>query len=423
MYKAVTAEEAVKMIKSNDKVYVHTAAATPEHLIDAMVERAPELENVKIYHLHTDGDAKYVQPEYQGIFEANSLFIGGNVRKATQEGRAQFIPAFLSEIPYLFRNGIIKLDVALMQVSPPDKHGYCSLGVSIDASKAAMESAKHVIALVNPQMPRSHGDGIVHISKIDAFVEHDMPLHETILPEPGEIENRIGNHIADMIEDYSTLQMGIGNIPNAVLSKLFNHKDLGIHTEMFSDGIIPLVEKGIITNKYKKIHPGKIISGFAFGTKKLYDFIDDNPMINMLDIGYVNDIAVIRRNKKQISINSAIEVDVTGQVCADSIGTKFYSGVGGQMDFIRGASLSEGGKPIIALPSSTGKGISKIVPTLKPGAGVVTTRAHVHYIVTEWGVADLYGKTIKERVEAMVSIAHPNNREDLLRQVHETYNL
>lgn len=423
MYKAVSAQEAVKIIKPHDRVFVHTAAATPQVLINAMVDRSEDLNNVKIYHLHTDGDARYVNPEYQGVFECNSLFIGANVRKATQEGRAQLIPAFLSEIPYLFRNGIIPLDVALIQVSPPDKHGYCSLGVSIDASKAAMDVASHVIAQVNPQMPRTHGDGIIHISKIDAFVDHDEPIHETILPPAGEVEDRIGSHIAEMIEDKSTLQMGIGTIPNAVLGKLFNHKDLGIHTEMFSDGVIPLVEAGVINNKFKKIHPGKIISGFAIGSNKLYDFIDDNPMVNMLDIGYVNDVAVIRRNKRQISINSAIEVDVTGQVCADSIGTKFFSGVGGQMDFIRGASLSEGGKPIIALPSATGRGATKIVPTLNPGAGVVTTRAHVHYVVTEWGVADLYGKNMKERIKAMINIAHPDHREDIERQVHELYHL
>jgi len=423
MYNPVSASEAVKNIKSNDNVYIHAAGAAPQTLVNAMVARSNELKNVNLYHLHTDGEAPYVKEEYRGIFQANSLFIGTNVRKAIQDGRANFIPCFLSEIPSLFRKKIIPIDVALIQVSPPDRHGFCSLGVSVDASKAAMEMATHVIAQVNKQMSRTHGDGLVHMSKMDAFVEVDEPLHETILPAPNDVEDKIGNHVASMIEDRSTLQMGIGTIPNAVLSKLMNHKDLGIHTEMFSDGVIPLVEKGIINGKYKKNHPGKIISGFVIGSKKVYDFIDDNPMVNLLDIAYVNNVSVIKKNPKQISINSAIEVDITGQVCADSIGTRFYSGVGGQMDFIRGASLSEGGKPIIALPSSTSRGQTKIVPTLKNGAGVVTTRAHVHYVVTEWGIADLYGKSIKQRIKSMIDIAHPDHREEIERQAFEVYHL
>ena len=423
MYIPLSASEAVKNIKSNDNVYIHTAGAAPQTLINAMVARSNELKNVNLYHLHTDGEAPYVKEEYKGIFQANSLFIGTNVRKAIQDGRANFIPCFLSEIPSLFRKEIIPIDVALIQVSPPDRHGFCSLGVSVDASKAAMEMATHVIAQVNKQMPRTHGDGLVHMSKMDAFVEVDEPLHETILPTPSAVEDKIGNHVASMIEDRSTLQMGIGTIPNAVLSKLTGHKDLGIHTEMFSDGVIPLVESGVINGKYKKIHPGKIVSGFVIGSKKVYDFIDDNPMVNLLDIAYVNNVSVIRKNPRQISINSAIEVDITGQVCADSIGTRFYSGVGGQMDFIRGASLSEGGKPIIALPSSTSRGQTKIVPTLKNGAGVVTTRAHVHYVVTEWGIADLYGKSIKQRIKSMIDIAHPDHREEIERQAFEVYHL
>jgi acyl-CoA hydrolase len=423
MYNPVSASEAVKNIKSNDNVYIHTAGAAPQTLVNAMVARSNELKNVNLYHLHTDGEAPYVKEEYEGIFQANSLFIGTNVRRAIQDGRANFIPCFLSEIPSLFRKEIIPIDVALIQVSPPDQHGFCSLGVSVDASKAAMDMATHVIAQVNKQMPRTHGDGLVHMSKMDAFVEVDEPLHETILPTPNAVEDKIGNHVASMIEDRSTLQMGIGTIPNAVLSKLMGHKDLGIHTEMFSDGVIPLVEKGVINGKYKKIHPGKIISGFVIGSKKVYDFIDDNPMVNLLDIAYVNNVSVIKKNPKQISINSAIEVDITGQVCADSIGTRFYSGVGGQMDFIRGASLSEGGKPIIALPSSTSRGQTKIVPTLKNGAGVVTTRAHVHYVVTEWGIADLYGKSIKQRIKSMIDIAHPDHREEIERQAFEVYHL
>ena len=422
-HKFVTPQEALKIVKSGDTIYLHTAAAAPQVLIDALVERAPELKDVKIYHLHTEATAPYVRPEYKGIFDTYSLFIGANVRKAVWEGRANFIPVFLSEVPALFRKMIVPVDVCLISVSPPDKHGFCSLGPSIDATRAAMQMASHVIAQVNENMPRSHGDGIIHVSQIDALVEGNLPMPEMLLPKPDLVEEMIGTHIADMIEDGSTLQMGIGTIPNAVLSKLNNHRDLGIHTEMFSDGVIPLVQSGVINNSKKKVHPGKIVSGFVVGSQKVFDFIDDNPMVNMLDIAYVNDIAVIRKNQKAVSINSAIEVDVTGQVCADSIGAKFFSGVGGQMDFIRGASLSQGGKPIIALGSVTKRNETKIVPILKPGAGVVTTRAHVHYVVTEYGVADLYGKSIKDRIKAMIEIAHPDHREELDRQAFEVYHL
>jgi acyl-CoA hydrolase len=415
--------QALAAVKPGNNIYIHTAAAAPQVLIDALVAHAPNLKNVKIYHLHTESTAPYVLPEYKGIFETNCLFIGANTRKAVWEGRANFIPVFLSEVPALFRKMIIPIDVCLISVSPPDKHGFCSLGPSIDATRAAMQMATTVIAQVNTFIPRTHGDGIIHIKDIDFMVEGNVPLHETILPEPNEVETAIGSHIADMIEDGSTLQMGIGSIPNAVLYRLTNHKDLGIHTEMFSDGVIPLVESGVINNSKKKVHPGKIISGFVVGSRKIYDFIDDNPLVNMLDIAYVNDISVIRKNPRAVSINSAIEVDLTGQVCADSIGTKFFSGVGGQMDFIRGASLSTGGKPIIALASSTTRGESKIVPTLKLGAGVVTTRAHVHYIVTEFGVAHMYGKNIRERIKEMINIAHPDHREDLARQAREIYNV
>ncbi len=417
----VSADEALKVLKPEQNVFIHTAAAAPQALVNAMVRRSSDLYGVKIYHLHTDGDASYAGPEYDGIFDVYCLFIGSNVRKAVWSGRAQFVPSFLSEVPGLFRKNIIPLDVALIQVSPPDSHGFCSLGVSVDATNAAWRMADVVIAQINKNMPRTHGDGLIHIDRIHYAVEHNQPLPEHDLGTPTYEEDQIGAHIASMIEDGSTLQMGIGSIPNAVLSKLNQHKDLGIHTEMFSDGIIPLVESGVINNAQKKLHPGKIISGFAFGTKKLYDFIHDNPMVNMLDIAYVNDVSVIRKNPKVVAINSAIEVDVTGQVCADSIGTRFYSGVGGQMDFIRGASLSEGGKPIIALGSVTAKGLSKIVPELKPGAGVVTTRAHVHYVITEYGVADLYGKSIRERIAAMIAIAHPDKREELERKAYELY--
>lgn len=420
--KVNSALAAVSDIKPGQNIYIHTAVATPLGLVNALTQRADELYNINIYHLHTEGPAPYADAEYDDTFTVNSLFIGGNVRKAHQEGRANFIPSFLSEVPIMIRSGIIPVDVALIQVSTPDKHGYCSLGVSIDSTKAAVDKADYVIAQINPRMPRTHGDGLIHISKFHKYYEEaselpEIPMH-ALTPE----EEKIGMHIAGMIEDRATLQMGIGAIPDAVLSGLGGHKDLGIHTEMFSDGIIPLVEKGVITNKFKTKHKDVIVSGFMIGTRKLYDFVDDNPMIRMLDIQYVNDTAVIRRMPKMTSINSAIEVDLTGQVCADSIGRTMYSGVGGQMDFIRGASLSEGGKPIIALTSVTKKGMSKIVPTLQIGAGVVTTRAHVHYVVTEYGIADLYGKSLKQRAQSLINIAHPDHREELSRAANERFN-
>lgn len=423
MARFVTAEEALSALQPKQTVFVHSAAAAPQALVKALTAHANRLHNVKIYHLHTDGEAEYADEKYTGIFDVYSLFIGANVRPAIWDGRAQFVPCFLSEVPGLFRKGVIPIDVALIQVSPPDAHGFCSLGISVDATNAAWRMAKTVIAQINPNMPRSHGDGLIHLSDIDFAVEHaqQLPIHAAA-PITKE-ESMIGEHIAGMIEDGSTLQMGIGSIPNAVLAQLNNHKDLGIHTEMFSDGIIPLVKSGVINNSKKRIHPGKIVSGFAFGSQDLYDFINDNPLVNMLDIAYVNDVSVIRKNPKVVAINSAIEVDLTGQVCADSIGTRFYSGVGGQMDFIRGASLSEGGKPIIALASATNKGFTKIVSQLKRGAGVVTTRAHVHYVVTEYGVADLYGKSIRERIHAMIDIAHPDHRENLLKEASELYHV
>lgn len=419
--KYTTAGKAVQLINSGDRVYIHSVAAAPQPLINAMTERAPELEDVEIVHLHTEGDAPYANPEYSDTFHTNALFVGANVRKAVNGGSADYLPIFLSEVPGLFRQGILPIDIALVQVSPPDKHGYCSLGVSVDATRAALQEAEKAIALVNPRMPRTHGDGIFHISRFSALVEADIPLHELTIPEPNEVEQKIGRHCADLVEDGATLQMGIGAIPNAVLDALDGHKDLGIHTEMFSDGVIELVEKGVITNKKKAKHPEKIVAGFVMGSRRLYDFMDDNPMIAMLDIAYVNDTAVIRKNPKVTAINSAVEVDLTGQVCADSIGSYQYSGVGGQMDFIRGASLSKGGKPIIALPSMTNKGESKIVPYLKQGAGVVTTRAHVHYVVTEYGVANLYGKNLRERARALIDIAHPDHRDNLEKEARERF--
>ncbi len=416
-----TAEEAVKIIKSNDRVYLHGVSASPFKLIDAMVERAHELRNVELIHLHTEGEAAYARAEFKDSFWISALFVGANVRQAINEGRGDYIPIFLSEVPSLFRKNILPLDVAMIHVSPPDKHGYCSLGVSVEVTNSAVQCAKKVIAQVNPNMPRSHGDGLIHMSKIDAMVEVNDPLPEQIVPEPDEAELKIGQYCANLIDNGSTLQMGIGAIPNAVLASLGNHQDLGVHTEMFSDGVIDLVEKGVINGKKKRVHPGKIVSGFVMGSRRLYDFLDDNPMIAMLDIAYINDTAVIRRNPKVMAINSAIEVDITGQICADSIGTYHYSGVGGQMDFIRGASLSEGGKPIIALPSTTKKGVSRIVPFLKQGAGVVTTRAHVHYVVTEYGVCDLYGKSLFQRAKALTEIAHPDHREDLEKEIFNRF--
>ncbi len=406
-----TAEEAVKIIKSNDRVYIHAAAAAPQELIKALSARHSELKNVEICHLHTEGEAPYANPEYSDSFHVNSFFIGKNVRHTLEAGNGSYTPVFLSELPILFKRNIVPLDVALIQVSPPDKHGYCSLGVSVEATLAAIDNAKHVIAQINSKMPRVHGDGIIHISEIDTAVEHDAEIPELFLSEPSEIEKRIGQHIAGIIENGSSLQMGIGNIPNAVLSQLTNHKNLGIHTEMFSDGVIDLILNDVINGNEKGINPGRALATFLMGTKRLYDYVDDNPYVEMRESDYVNDVAIIRQNPKMVAINSAIEIDVTGQVCADSIGSKMYSGVGGQMDFIRGASLSEGGKAIIALPSQTHRGVSRIVPFLNKGAGIVTTRAHVHYVVTEYGIADLYGKTIKQRVKALVDIAHPDHQE------------
>lgn len=419
--KCSNALEAVSKIKSGQHIYIHTAAAAPKPLIEALVQRANELSDITIYQMHTEGPAPYTNEEYQDTFTTNALFIGANCRKAVNEGLVNFIPCFLSEVPIMFRSGIIPLDVALIQVSPPDSKGFCSLGVSVDATRAAVEKSELVIAQVNPKMPRTHGDSFIHLSDIDDYVviEHELPEHAP--KSLTDVEQRIGEHIAGIIEDGATLQMGIGAIPDAVLSCLGNHKNLGIHTEMFSDGVIPLVESGVINNSEKLIHRGALVSGFLIGSRKLYDFVDDNPMVRLLDIQYVNDTKVIRKLPKMTTINSAIEVDITGQVSADSIGTTMYSGVGGQMDFVRGSSLSEGGKPIIALPSITSRGESKIAAMLKPGAGVVTTRAHVHYIATEYGIVNLYGKNLKERAKLLIDIAHPNHREELEKAAHDRF--
>ena len=419
--KTVAVEQAVAVIRSGDVVFVQTAAAAPRLLIEAMTARAGELRGVEMVHLHTEGKAPYVQPEYAGSFHTSALFAAANMREAIERGQADYVPIFLSEVPALFRRGIFPLDVAMIQVSPPDKHGYCSLGVSVDASRAAVEAAKIVLAELNPSMPRTHGDGVIHVDDIDFGVEVDYPIPEHAPPALSEVERAIGRNVAGLVDDGATLQMGIGAIPDAVLASLTHHRDLGVHTEMFSDGVIDLVERGVINGSKKKVHPGKLVSAFLLGTRRLYDFVDDNPKVAMLVVDYVNDTAVIRRNPKVTAINSAIEVDLTGQVVADSIGMRQYSGVGGQMDFIRGASLSPEGKPIIALPSVTARGESKIAAVLRPGAGVVTTRAHVHYIVTEFGVAYLYGKNLRQRARALIQIAHPDHREGLERAAYERF--
>jgi acyl-CoA hydrolase len=413
--------EAVSVVSSGDRVFMHTAAAVPQQLIGALTARADALTAVDIVHLHTEGNAPYAAPEYADTFHTSALFVGANVRAAVNTGNADYIPVFLSEAPALFRRHVLPLDVALIHVSPPDRHGFCSLGVSVDCSRAAVEMAEHVIAQVNPNMPRTHGDGLIHVDAIDAAVKVDDPLPVAERPKLSDAERSIGAYCAQLVEDGATLQVGIGAIPDAALAALGDHVDLGIHTEMFSDGIIDLIEQGVITGARKKNHPGRVVGSFTMGTRDLYDFIDDNPQVVMLDAAYVNATNVICRNPKVTAINSAIEVDLTGQVCADSIGTRQYSGVGGQMDFIRGASLSEGGKPIIALPSVTRHGTSRIVPFLKQGAGVVTTRAHVHYIVTEHGTANLYGKTLRQRARALIDIAHPDHRATLEEAAYERF--
>ncbi|MEO6948323.1 MAG: acetyl-CoA hydrolase/transferase C-terminal domain-containing protein [Ginsengibacter sp.] len=417
MVNYISGEDAVKVIKSGDKVFVHGGAATPHFLLEKMVDRAVELSHVELISISSQGAALFADEKYKNSFYINSLFVSANVRSAVNDGRGDYIPVFLSEIPNLFKRNIISLDVALVHVSPPDNHGFCSLGVSVDVASTAVKTAKYVIAQVNPNMPRTFGDGQVHVNDFDAMVYTEDQLPEVISQgSDSPVFMKIGKFCADLIENGSTIQTGIGAIPDAVLASLSGHKELGIHTEMFSDGILPLVEKGVITNEHKVKGRGKIVTGFMLGSRKLYDFAHDNPQVLVMNIDYVNDTAVIRTNPKVAAINSAIEVDITGQVCSDSIGTYHYSGVGGQVDFIRGAALSEGGKPIIALASTTSKGDSKIVPFLKQGAGVVTTRAHAHYIVTEYGVAFLYGKNMWERAKALINIAHPDHREMLERE-------
>lgn len=423
MIQYVSAEEAIKSIKSGDRIHIHSVACAPQTLISALCARgrSGELKNVKIQHLHTEGPAPYATPEFEGIFFLESLFVGYNVRKETQAGYADYIPIFLGETQRLIREGYTPIDVAMIQVSPPDQHGWVSLGTSVDTTLAAVENATTVIAVVNPQMPRAWGDAMIKTDLIDIFCESDKPLIETIPDDLSAIDIAIGKNCAALIDDGATLQLGIGNIPNAVLSQLGGHKNLGIHTEMFADGVLELARKGIINGANKKLDHRKIVATFVMGSKKVYDFLDDNPDVLMQDVGYTNDPFVIAQQPKMTAINSAISIDITGQVNSDSIGTKFFSGVGGQIDFIYGASRSAGGKPIIAIPSQTKKGVSKISSTLLDGAGVVTTRQHIHWLVTEYGAVNLYGKSLQERAKMLISIAHPNHQETLDKAAFERF--
>lgn len=412
--------DALSVIESGRRIYIGGGAGVPQQLIQGLTARANELRNVELTHILTFAEAPYAAPEFAESFRVNALFIGPNVRKAIHQGRADFTPVFLNEIPGMFRNGPLQIDVALISVSPPDEHGFCCFGVEVGTTKPAAESARIVVAEVNRQMPRTLGDSFIHVSRLHKIVEVDNPIPEA--PQGGASAEhlKIGEHIAGMIPDGATLQMGIGSIPDAVLHHLGSHKDLGIHTELFSDGVIDMVEQGVITCSRKTFHPGKIVSGFLFGTKRLYEFVHNNPLIEMHPTDYVNDPFNIAQNDKMVAINSAVEVDLTGQVCADSIGARFYSGVGGQVDFIRGAARSKGGLPIIAFMATAKAGqISRIVPTLSVGAGVVTTRNDVHYVVTEYGVASLHGKTVRQRALELISIAHPQFRDELTRAAKE----
>ena len=421
--KFVTPEEAVKVIKSNDRIHLSSVASAPQVLINAMCQRGKnkEFHNVRIHHLHTEGAAPYANQEFEGTFQLESFFVGHNVRKQTQAGYADYIPVFLNETQRLIREGYLPINVVMIQVSRPDKHGYVSLGTSVDATLAAIQTAETVIAVVNENVPRAFGDAMIPMDMIDYFVEDNTPLMEANFTDPDPIETAIGKHVAALVEDGATLQMGIGAIPNAVLAQLGNHKNLGIHTEMFADGVLPLVEAGVVNGANKCIDRGKIVSTFLMGSKRVYDFIDDNPGVLMMDVAYTNSVDIISKNPKVTSINSALQVDLTGQVCADSLGTLFYSGVGGQIDFMRGASHSKGGKPIIAMPSVTAKGLSKIAPVLTSGAGVVTTRANMHWFVTEYGAVNLYGKTLQDRAKLIISISHPDHQATLDKAAFERF--
>jgi 4-hydroxybutyrate CoA-transferase len=417
--RAVSAESALSLVKSASRVFIQGAAATPITLLDGLCRRT-DLERVRLYHMHLEGPCAFAEPRHEGRFFSVSLFTGAALRAPVAEGRADFLPIFLSDIPRLFTSRKIPLDVALVQLSPPDRHGHCTLGTSVDAARSAVDSAAVVIAEINERMPRTHGNSSVSLDRVNAFVCTDRPLPEHVAPPETEVEARIGEIIAGLVDDGSTLQLGIGGIPDAVLARLGHKHELGIHTEMFSDRAVDLIEGGVVTNRFKRIHPGRTTTSFVSGTSRLFDFVHDNLKVEFHGADRTNDTAIIRQNPKVVAVNSAIEVDLTGQVCADSIGHRIYSGIGGQMDFIHGAALSEGGKPIIAFPSTAAKGkASRVVPALKPGAGVVTTRGHVHWLVTEYGAVNLHGLTLRERGEALVSIAHPDFRAELLRELAE----
>ncbi|RXK53154.1 acetyl-CoA hydrolase/transferase family protein [Oleiharenicola lentus] len=417
--RAVSAADAVAPIRSGANIFIHGAAATPTPLVEALAARR-DLEGVRLWHLHTNGPAPFAEPGREKEFRSISLFTGAPLRAAVKEGRADFVPIFLSDIPDLFLSGQVKLDVALLQLSPPDRNGLCSLGTSCDAAKAAFETAKLIIAEINERMPRTHGNNVVPFSRVDAFIATNRPLHGHHVEAESPVEARIGEIIADLVEDGSTLQMGIGGIPDAALSRMKGKRDLGIHTEMFSDRIVDLVEAGAVTNRFKEVGQGRILTSFINGSQRLFDFVHDNPLVHFYPCDWTNDTSVIRKNPKVVAINSAIQIDLTGQVCADSIGDRIYSGIGGQMDFIRGAALSPGGKPIIALPAlAMGGKVSRIAPQLAPGAGVVTTRGHVHWVITEYGAVNLHGRTLRERGEALISIAHPDFRAELRRDLNE----
>jgi acyl-CoA hydrolase len=422
MINYVSAEEAVSIIKSGDRIFGHGSACTPNLLYNELAKQSSRLKGVEMVSITQQGNVEVAKPQYKDSFYVNSLFTSAPVREAVNSENGDYVPIFLSEIPILFKNGILPIDVALITVSPPDNHGYCTLGTSVDVARSAIDTAKRIIAIVNPKMPRTHGDGMIHINRIEKLVwsEEDL-LTINYSEKVGEEEMKIGRNVAELIDDKATIQMGIGTIPDAVLQCLHNHKDLGVHTEMLSDGVIDLIKNDVITNKYKGTHTNRTITSFCFGTRRLYDFVDDNPAIAFMDVQHVNFPINIMKNKKMHAINSAIEIDLTGQVCADSIGTYQFSGIGGQMDFMRGAALSEGGKPIMALSSRTKKGVPRIVPFLKQGAGVVTTRGHIHYVVTEFGTAYLYGKNLRQRAQALIEISHPDDREMLDKAAFERF--
>ena len=417
----MNADEALGLLQSGHRVFLHTGAAVPGRLVEALARRARTLSDVEVISLHTEGPAPYATDEFAGHLQVRSLFVGANLRQAVADGVADYVPVFLSEIPAMFRSRSIDLDVALLQVSPPDRHGWCTLGISVDIAKAASDCARILIGQVNPNMPRTHGDGNVHVSRFAALVESDDPLPEATPSELGPVERAIGRNVSELVPDGACLQLGIGAVPDAVLSQLSGHRRLGIHTETFSDGVLDLVEAGVITGEEKRLDHGDIVAGFVMGSRRLYDFVDDNPSVRLLEVSYVNDPSMIRRNPKVVAVNSAIEVDLTGQVCGDTIGTVQYSGVGGQMDFMRGASLSEGGRPIIALPSTTSGGRSRIEAVLQPGASVTTTRSHVHFVVTEHGIADLHGRSLRERARRLIDVAHPDHRERLDEEAHRRF--